>query len=61
MVYDHGQVRGQCVEEYISEAQDRSKNAMSKSLQAAFGAWCEQLREDQTLFESRKIMMLVSN
>ena len=34
---------------------------MTKSLQAAFGAWCEQLREDETLYESRKIMMLVSN
>lgn len=55
-----GKVRGQAVEDFISEAQDRSKNAVSKSLLAAFGAWQEQLFEDETLYESRRIMPLVS-
>ena len=51
-------VRGQAVEDFITSAQDRSKNAQEKSLQAAFAAWLESLRADQVLFESQKIMTL---
>eukprot|EP00434_Breviolum_minutum_P009292 symbB.v1.2.008188.t2/scaffold450.1/size202773/7 len=45
-----------CVENFITSAQDRSKNAHVKSMQAAFAAWVEQLRSDEVQFESQQIM-----
>ena len=52
------QMRGECVENFITSAQDRSKNAHVKSMQAAFAAWVEQLRSDEVQFESQQIMWL---
>ena len=56
-----GQVRGITMETFISESQDRQRNALSKSVQAAFNAWQEQLGSDQILFEQAQIMSLVCN
>jgi hypothetical protein len=51
-------VRGQTVESFISQSQDRQRNAMQKSVQAAFRAWQEQLASDQVIFEQQQIMLL---
>ena len=45
-------LRGECLEKYISDAQDVTKNAQSKSLQAAYNCWVQQLKADQVCFES---------
>lgn len=50
------QVKGQEVENFIVAAQDRSKNAHNKSMQAAYSAWVESLRSDQAQFESQRIL-----
>lgn len=52
------QIRGQEVEDFIVAAQDRSKNAHSKSMMAAYNAWTESLRSDQAQFESQRILSL---
>ena len=52
------QVKGQAVDDFIVESQDRSKNAHLKSMQAAYASWEENLRADQVTFESQKIMTL---
>jgi len=44
------------LEQYISESQDKAKNAHEKSLHAAFAAWMEDLKSDQTKFEAEKIL-----
>jgi hypothetical protein len=46
------------VESFISQSQDRQRNAMQKSVQAAFRAWQEQLASDQVIFEQQQIMLL---
>lgn len=51
-------IRGQSVETSIMESQDRTKNALQKSLEAAFGAWAEQLASDQIRFEQNKLLTL---
>lgn len=51
-------VRGKSLEEFVAQSQDRSRNALQKSLEAAFSAWLEQLRTDQTQFESERILPL---
>lgn len=51
-------IRGQSVETFIMESQDRTKNALQKSLEAAFGAWAEQLASDQIRFEQNKLLTL---
>ncbi|CAK9021468.1 Uncharacterized protein SCF082_LOCUS15362 [Durusdinium trenchii] len=43
------------MEEYVSQNQDRARNAHNKSVECAFQAWTEQLRADQGLFESIKL------
>ena len=53
-----GQIKGTTIENFIAEAQSRSKNALNNSLQAALGAWEEQLRSDQVVFDSEKILQL---
>ncbi|CAL1131960.1 unnamed protein product [Cladocopium goreaui] len=55
------EVRGQTVESFISQSQDRQRNAMQKSVQAAFRAWQEQLASDQVIFEQQQIMLEKSN
>lgn len=51
-------IRGQHIEQYVSENQDRARNARNRSLEAAFAAWAEDLRSDQTKFEADKILIL---
>ena len=50
------EVRGTTLDNFISEAQDRQKNALSKSVQAAFLSWQEQLQNDQIQFEQASIL-----
>ena len=40
----------------MTQHQDKSKNALTKSHEAAFGAWVEELRADQSQFLSEKIL-----
>ena len=51
----HLQVRGECVDDFIAQAQDRTRNAQTKSIQAAWNMWKEQLMADQVTFTSDKI------
>ena len=53
-------VRGKSLEDFVSANQDRSRNALQKSLEAAYGAWVEQLKGDQTQFEAEQILILGS-
>ena len=46
------------MESFICDAQDKAKNALQKSLQAAHLVWREQLCADQVKFESSRIMPL---
>lgn len=46
------------MEEYVAEHQDRSKNALDRSTEAAFVSWLEDLKADEALFMSDKIMSL---
>ena len=52
------QIKGQSVEDYICAAQDRTKNARSKSELAAFTVWKEQLLCDQCQFEAERLQTL---
>ena len=52
------QIKGHCVENFICEAQDKTRNAKNRSETAAFNLWKEQLLGDQAQFEAEKIMML---
>ena len=54
------QVQGESVEDYLSQAQDRQKNAKTKSELAAFNMWKEQLCADHCTFEAARIMTLSS-
>ena len=49
------QIRGQCVDDFISQAQDRTRNAHSKSLAAAWNVWKQYLLADQVTFASEMI------
>ena len=49
-------IRGETVENFISEAQDRSRNALAKSLEAGFNAFCEQLSTDQMQYEQTQLL-----
>jgi len=42
----------------VQDKQDKAKNAHVKSLQAAFGAWVEDLRADQAKFDADRILKL---
>ena len=52
------QIRGECVDDFICQAQDRTKNAHAKSVAAAFNVWREMLQSDQITFESDRISIL---
>ena len=55
------QIRSQHMEQYVVEKQDRSQNAHNRSLEAAFLAWCEDLKSDEMKFEADKLLMLVTD
>ena len=48
------------METYVHDHQDKSRNALSKALEASFLAWREELRADQVQFESEKVLTLCS-
>ncbi|CAL1150425.1 unnamed protein product [Cladocopium goreaui] len=50
------QIKGQSVDDFISQAQDRTRNAKARSELAGFNMWKEQLQSDQVQFEASKIM-----
>lgn len=52
------QAHGTSLQEYVEKHQDQSKNALRKSLEAAFAAWVEELRADQAQFCADKVMLL---
>lgn len=52
------QIKGTTVEQFIADAQDRTKNALNNSMQAAYRHWEEQLRSDEISFQSEKILQL---
>ena len=54
----HAQAQGKTMESYVAEHQDRSRNALLKSLDAAFKSWCEDLRADESQFLAEKILYL---
>ena len=58
---DPVQIKGTTVEEFIASAQDRTRNALATSMNAAFGAFVEQLKSDQIAFDSDKILYFGSN
>ena len=41
------QAHGRTLDSYVEEHQDRSKNALQKSLEAAYNSWVEELKADQ--------------
>lgn len=49
------QIRGESVDTFICEAQDRARNAHSKSVAAAWNVWSELLQQDQITFEAERI------
>ena len=49
---------GKTMETYVHSHQDKSRNAMSKALEASFVAWVEELRADQAQFSSEKVLSL---
>lgn len=58
MSFNPLKIRGEHIESYVVENQDRARNAHAKSLEAAFSAWMEDLRADQSKFEADKILTL---
>ena len=46
------------MEDFLSEHQDGARNALTKSLEAGFLAWKEELKADQVQFQSEKILTL---
>ena len=53
------QAHGKSLSDFVERHQDSSKNALRKSLEAAFAAWCEELRADQAQYCADKVMILV--
>lgn len=43
---------------YVAAHQDKSKNALSKAMEASFVAWEEELKADQAQFSSEKVSTL---
>lgn len=52
------QVRGHTLEDFVSRAQDKQKNALAKSHEASFNAFCDQLQADQLAFEQEQLLSL---
>lgn len=55
---DLPQARGKSMSEFVERRQDKSKNALMKSMEAAFNSWVEELRADQAQFCADKILTL---
>lgn len=51
------QAHGRTMDAYVAEHQDKSRNALSKALEASFVAWVEELKADQLQFSSEKILI----
>ncbi|CAK8998217.1 unnamed protein product [Durusdinium trenchii] len=51
------EAHGKTLETYVQEHQDKAKNALARSHEAAFASWVEDLKADQTEFLSEKILM----
>ncbi|CAK9103440.1 Uncharacterized protein SCF082_LOCUS48319, partial [Durusdinium trenchii] len=49
--------QGRTLEQYVQDHQDKSRNALQKSLQAAFAAWKEELAADQAAFAAEKLAL----
>jgi len=56
MSISFAQAHGKTLEDYMVQHQDKSKNARLKSEEAAFAAWLEELRADQTQFVAEKVL-----
>ena len=52
------QAAGKTLDEYMIQHQDRSRNALLKSQEAAFLAWCEELKADQSQYDAESFMSL---
>ena len=52
------QAAGKSMDNFVAEHQDRSRNALQKSMEAAYGAFLEELRADQVQFQSELILPL---
>ena len=46
------------MDNFVAQHQDKSRNALSKAVEASFLAWLEELRADEAQFSAEKIMML---
>ena len=46
------------MDSFVAAHQDKSKNALSKALEASFVAWVEELKADQAQFSSEKVSTL---
>lgn len=49
---------GRTMDSFVAAHQDKSKNALSKALEASFVAWVEELKADQAQFSSEKVSTL---
>lgn len=52
------QATGRTMDNFVAQHQDKSRNALSKAVEASFLAWLEELRADEAQFSAEKIMML---
>lgn len=52
------EAQGKMMIDYVASHQDRSKNALLKSIEATYLAWVEDLRADQAQFVSDRILNL---
>ena len=46
------------MDSFVSEHQDRSRNALQKSMEAAFAAFTEELKADQSQFQAEQLLPL---
>ncbi|CAK9022243.1 Uncharacterized protein SCF082_LOCUS15770 [Durusdinium trenchii] len=49
--------QGKSMETFMQDHQDRSRNALTKSMEAAFSSWCESLKADQAQFQAEQILL----
>ena len=52
------EAQGKTMETFMAEHQDRSRNALQRSVEAAFLAWHEELKADQAQFCNERILNL---
>ena len=46
------------MDNFVAAHQDKSKNALSKAVEASFVAWVEELKADEAQFSAERIMLL---